>query len=295
MRPRRWKWLAAGMMGAAAVGFVGVVLVNLGASHATAGPTGNVAAITIHSTALGRNMPALVFTPASFDPARRYPVLYLFHGRGGDETSWMGGRLGQDGVGVDSIAQRLITEGGIPPLIIVSARIDDSYGVDSPPSDEGYAHGPYEQYIVDELVPAIEARYPARTDAAGRFIGGLSMGGFAALHAAFRHPDLFGGVAGLSPAVWQGDIEDRLWLYPDAAARDANDPLHLVRTAPIDGMRVFLGAGDRDYSWILDATAVLTERLNARGMPVTPLIVPGVHDASTWRQLAPAMLEALVR
>jgi len=192
-------------------------------------------------------------------------------------------------------ADRLITEGRIRPLIIVSARIDDSYGVDSQPSDEGYSHGPYEQYIVDELVPAIEARYPARPDVAGRLIGGLSMGGFAALHAAFRHPDLYGGVAGLSPAVWQGSIADRLWVYPDAAARDAHDPLELVRTAPIDGISVFLGAGDRDYSWILDATAVLAERLDARGMPVTPVIVRGMHDANTWRQLAPAMLEALIK
>lgn len=274
---------------------VGVVLLSLGASPAAPGPTGNVTAIAIRSAALGRDMPALVFTPASFDPARRYPVLYLFHGRGGDETSWMDGHLGQDGVGIDAIAQRLITEGRIRPLIIVSARIDDSYGVDSQPSDEGYSHGPYEQYIVDELVPAIEARYPARPDVAGRLIGGLSMGGFAALHAAFRHPDLYGGVAGLSPAVWQGSIADRLWVYPDAAARDAHDPLELVRTAPIDGISVFLGAGDRDYSWILDATAVLAERLDARGMPVTPVIVRGMHDANTWRQLAPAMLEALIK
>jgi enterochelin esterase-like enzyme len=283
------------MVGAAAVALMGVTVMSLAATHAAPGPAGNVAAVSIHSTALGRDMPALVFTPASFEPARRYPVLYLFHGRGGDETSWMGGHPGQDGVGVDGIAQRLITEDRIPPVIIVSARIDDSYGLDSPPSDEGYSHGPYEQYIVDELVPAIEARYPARTDAAGRLIGGLSMGGFAALHAAFRHPDLYGGVAGLSPAVWQGTIADRLWVYPDAAARDAHDPLQLVRTAPIDGMRIFLGAGDRDYSWILDATDVLAERLNTRGLAVTPLIDPGVHDANQWRQLAPAMLEALVR
>jgi len=274
---------------------VGALAVVVSGDRAASGPAGNVSAITISSAALGREMPVLVFTPSSFDATYRYPVLYLFHGRGGDETSWMSGRLGQDGIGIDGIAQRLIAEGRIPPLIIVSASIDDSYGVDSPPSNEGYDHGPYEQYIVDELVPAIEARYPTRTDSAGRLIGGLSMGGFAALHAAFRHPGLFGAVGGLSPAVWLGDIADRTWLYPDAAARDANDPLRLAQTAPIGGMRVFLGAGDRDYAWILDATAVLAERLDARGLAVTPMIVPGVHDGGTWRQLAPAMLEALVR
>jgi enterochelin esterase-like enzyme len=274
---------------------IGAIAVGLTVYRSTSGLATDVTAVTIHSAALGRDMRALVFTPTPFDPAKRYPVLYLFHGRGGDETTWMGGHIGQDGIGIDGIAQRMISEDRIPPLIIVSADIDDSYGVDSPPSSEGYDHGRYEQYIVDELVPAIEARYPARTDAAGRLIGGLSMGGFAALHAAFRHPDRFGGVAGLSPAVWQGTIADRLWVYPDVTARDANDPLYLVRTAPIDGRRLFLGAGDRDYPWILDATTVLAARLDARGLPVTPMIVPGFHDGNTWRQLAPAMLEALVR
>ncbi len=99
---------------------------------------------TIQSAALGKGMPALVFTPVGFDATRTYPVLYLFHGRGGDETSWMSGRLGQDGIGVDGIAQSLITEGRIPPLIIVSASIDDSYGVDSPhvaPPSSRYARG----------------------------------------------------------------------------------------------------------------------------------------------------------
>lgn len=154
--------------------------------------------ITVHSTALDRDMAAQVFLPPNLDPQHRAPVLFLFHGRGGDERSWMAGQDGS-GVGVDSVAHGMISAGTIEPLVIVSARIDDSYGVDSLPAADGYDHGPYERYIIEDLVPAIEARYPVGGDPAHRAVGGFSMGAFAALHAALRHPGIFGSVGALSP------------------------------------------------------------------------------------------------
>lgn len=250
--------------------------------------------ITIHSTALGKEMPAQVFIPAKVDPDARLPVLYLFHGRYGDEQGWMGGRIGRPGVGIHDIAQDLIDAGRIRPVIIVSARIDDSYGVDSPPADDGYAHGLYERYIVDELMPAIEARYPISTDPSDRAMAGLSMGGFAALHAAFRYPERFGAVGGLSPAVFLGTLSDRDFIYPDETARREHDPLRLARTAPIAHLRVFLGTGLRDYSWIVQATDALSQRLQERGIRVARTAAPGGHDVDTWRELAPGMLETLV-
>src|SRR5450759_1887183 len=107
-------------------------------------------------------------------PQTRAPVLFLFHGRGGDERSWMAGQDGS-GVGVDAVAHGMISAGTIGPLVIVSARIDDSYGVDSLPAADGYDHGPYERYIIENLVPAIEARYPVGGDPADR-VAGLDCG-----------------------------------------------------------------------------------------------------------------------
>jgi len=249
--------------------------------------------VTIRSAALARDMPAQVFVPRQPAPTDGYPVLYLFHGRYGTERGWMEGSFGRDGVGVHETAQELIDDGRIPPLVIVSALINDSYGVDSAPSDEGYDHGPYERYIMDELLPDIEARLPISTDPADRAIGGLSMGGFAAFHAAFRYPERFGGVAGLSPAVFEGMLPDRQWLYPTAAARQEHDPMLLADTATIDHLRVFLGAGRDDYPWIIAATDVLVERLSARGVDVTAEDIRGAHDTPTWQRLAPSMLLAL--
>ena len=244
--------------------------------------------ITIHSTALGRDMAAQVFLPPSLDPQHRAPV--LFHGRGGDERSWMAGQDGS-GVGVDAVAHGMITAGTIGPLVIVSARIDDSYGVDSRPAADGYDHGPYERYIIDDLVPAIEARYPVGGDPAHRAVGGFSMGAFAALHAALRHPGAFGSVGALSPAFFVSPPADRSWIYGDDIP--ANDPLALVTTIPAGSLRVFFGYGDRDYGWIQDATRALATRLADRGMAADPVVVPGGHEVTTWRLLAPTMLKAL--
>lgn len=264
-----------------------------GVAAPSSGLQPGVTDVTIRSAALARDMPAQVFVPRQPAPTDGYPVLYLFHGRYGTERGWMGGSFGREGVGVHDIAQGLMDEGRVPALIIVSALIDDSYGVDSPPSDEGYDHGQYERYIMDELLPDIEARLPISADPADRAIGGLSMGGFAALHAAFRYPDRFGGVAGLSPAVFEGMLPDRQWLYPTAAARQEHDPMLLAETAEIDHMNVFMGVGGDDYPWIIAATDVLADRLSARGVDVTAEDIRGAHDTPTWQRLAPRMLLAL--
>ncbi len=188
--PRRWPLLtlpalglitvvAATSMGSARNGQLGPVPRGP-TSPGTASPTVHLQAgvtdVTIRSAALDRDMPAQVFLPRQPAPPVGYPVLYLFHGRYGTERGWMEGSFGREGVGVHEIAQELIDQGRIPPLVIVSALINDSYGVDSPPSGEGYDHGPYERYIMDELIPDIEARLPISSDPADRAIGGLSPG-----------------------------------------------------------------------------------------------------------------------
>ncbi len=275
--------LAIVVVAGLALGYVGLSVVHVI-------PEANISAMTIESRALGKSMPAEVWVPPGTDVTAPHDVLILFNGRGGDEWGWFGTVFS---VTIDAIATDLAARGLIDPPIIVSAKIDDSYGMDSPPSSEGYSHGAYEQYIIDELIPAIDARFPGTADPARRFIGGLSMGGYAALHATFRHPELFAGVGGVSPAIFQGSLPDRDWMYPTAADRAAQDPLLLAKTAPITGLRIFLGHGDNDYPWIIDAVNVLADRLDARGMTVTPVVVPGDHETSTFHTEAGPMLEAL--
>ena len=252
----------------------------------------DVTPVTIHSALLGRDMAALIYRPRGFDAARAYPVLYVFHGYTGNERDWFEGLLG-GGVGVDQAAERLVAQGEICPVVIVSAAINNSYGVDSstPPDGDQFDHGAYERYLLEELLPAIEANL-APVEPSERFVAGLSMGGFAALHLAFRHPEQFGGVGALSPAVFIDPPADRRWQF--GSDRDANDPLRLARTAAIEDLRLFVGYGDHDYGWVQDSTEELARRLLARGMQVTPVVVNGGHEDATWRALAPAMLRALL-
>lgn len=252
-------------------------------------PRPGVEVTSIHSPALGRAMPALVWVPEGTPPDARLPLVVLFHGQGGDPSAWF------HGVGADLVAARLIAEGRIPPVVLVSAGIANSMGIDSAPGDDGYDHGAFGTYLADDLVPAITARYPVSLDPRDHVVAGLSMGGYAALHLAFRHPDRFGGVGGVSPAVALDIQPERAWLYRDEADRDARDPQRLALTAPLQDLRVFLGHGAADYAWIIEGTRVLATRLETRGVQ-TRLAdpPPSGHDGETWRALTGPMLEFLL-
>lgn len=234
-------------------------------------------------------MPVLIWMPDQVTPDASLPLIVLFHGQGADASAWF------HGIGADEAASRLIAEGRIPPLIIASAGIDDSMGIDSEPTEERYDHGLYGTYLADELLPALVERYPVSLDRRDHYVAGLSMGGYAALHLAFRHPDRVGGVAGLSPAVALEIQDMRAWLYRGEADRDAHDPQRLAATAPLDDMRVFLGYGAGDYGWIIEGTRTMAEVLAARGVAVQLGDPPPTgHEDATWRALTPAMLEWLL-
>ena len=256
-------------------------------------PPTNVTQFTIQSQVLGRPMPALIFIPRGA-VNDFLPIVYAFHGFGADETAWFDGH-GGDGIHLDGREQALVDARRACPAMIVSAFIGNSYGVDSKPAADQWDHGRYATYIVDELLPAIQARRQggsAHPTPPPQFVVGVSAGGFAAIHLALTHPDLVSGVGGLSPAMFVDTPPDRQWLFDGDP--DANDPMRLVRTADVASERWFLGDGSSDYGWVRDGTAELSKRLVARGVTAPVQTVPGEHNAGTWRQLADPMLEALL-
>lgn len=134
----------------------------------------------------------------------RYAALYLLHGAGADETQW-------PAIGLVEVADRLIAEGAIPPLVIVMPDVD--------------ADG---QAVVDGVVPWAEAHLPVVPDAAHRAIGGISRGGGTALRLAATRPYEFSRVGGHSPAVPGGDtLAHRLaaWGGPVWLDVGLKDPL----------------------------------------------------------------------
>lgn len=153
------------------------------------------------SGALYSRKTCYVYTPPSYgaSPERRYPVLYLLHGKYGGETDWL-----QKGSAEATFDLMMMGDAGVPECIVIM------------PNDGGYHHGTfysdwydgsgnYEQYIIDDLVCAVDDAFRTVPHRIGRAAAGLSMGGYGAVMLALRHPDLFGAGASLSGAL--GDLK----------------------------------------------------------------------------------------
>jgi enterochelin esterase-like enzyme len=175
-------------------------------------------------------------------------------------------------------------------VTLVSAYIGDTYGVDSAETMDDYTHGPYERYIVDELIPQVEARLGLGAAPMQRGVAGISMGGFVSLSLAMR-TELFSRVGGLSPAIFVNPPRDREWIY---GANGERNPVLLAASADLDRQRYFLGRGDHDYDWIIQATDDLQRWLTDRGADVSALVVPGGHEVGTSRQMVEPMLTTLL-
>jgi enterochelin esterase-like enzyme len=158
-------------------------------------PHGNVQQILFPSPSTGTQRRAFVYTPPGYDAAKgtRYPVLYLQHGWGEDETAWT--NQGH----ANLIMDNLIAEGRARPFIIVM-----TYGMTNdvrPGSPGGLAAfdiRPFQTVLLDELIPYVDSHFRTLADARHRAMAGLSMGGFETKLIAPKHLDTFNSIGLLS-------------------------------------------------------------------------------------------------
>lgn len=215
---------------------------------------------TYASQVTGRQESYLVYLPPGYDEQdRRYPVLYLLHGWPYDETHW-------DILGVDEVADTGIVEGSLSPFMIVlpGADKDGLYVTTS-----GGA-GSFEEQLVNELMPHIDATFRSVQTREARAIGGISRGGVWSLEIAFRHPDAFGIVGAHSPALSAN------------RAPSAFDPFTLMREPGVAGLRIYLSAGDMD--WARQETMELHQALQDQGIASQLAIHEGAHRDQLWAQ-----------
>ncbi|MBI5009979.1 MAG: esterase family protein, partial [Bacteroidia bacterium] len=131
-----------------------------------------------------------IYLPPDYETSsRRYPVLYLLHGAGDDQTGWI--QFGE----VLHIADKAINEGIATPMIIVMP--------DANTGKRGYSNSPkgdwqYEDFFFQEFIPYIEKTYRIKADKHYRAIAGLSMGGWGSFIYAFHHPEMFASACPLS-------------------------------------------------------------------------------------------------
>ncbi|MCS0616726.1 esterase family protein [Massilia kyonggiensis] len=239
-----------------------------------AAAAGTVETLAVASRALGRTMNVALYLPPG---GARHPILYLFHGFGGNGAAFF-----DAGLAINRAADRLGA-----PLVIAAPDYDNGFGVNTTPAQgtltSGGTIGLYEDYLMTEMLPAVESRLGVTATRADRRIGGVSMGGFAALHLALRHPEMFSRVGAHSAALWDYSSADQFtgqrdWLYPTPALRAQRDPLLLAAHADLRGLRFYLDVGDRDPLRRQD------EAMQAVLGAASELHVgSGGHDAAFWR------------
>jgi S-formylglutathione hydrolase FrmB len=249
---------------------------------------------TIPSKILGRNVPYCIVLPASFDAdkAKRFPILYELHGLGDNEQFLVHS-------GLWNLVEDLWEGGKMKEFVIATPAGGASFYIDA---KDGRVR--YEDFMLREFLPFVERKYRVSPGRANRAISGVSMGGYGALHLAFRHPQLFSAVSAHSaalieklPAFVSAPQSPRarvlggvFGIPPDAAFWDANSPLVLARSANLSGMKIYFDCGDRDDFGFEAGAAALDKILTARKIPHEFHIYPGRHDPAYFAAHIPASL-----
>ncbi|MEQ8552561.1 MAG: alpha/beta hydrolase-fold protein [Cyclobacteriaceae bacterium] len=227
-------------------------------------PHGKIDTISYESKTVGVTRRALIYTPPGFSVKKRYPVLYLLHGIGGDEKEWLNGGQPQH------ILDNLYADKKIEPMIVVMPNgraMKDDRAVGNIFSKERVtAFATFEWDLLNDLIPHIQKNYKVYEDREHRAIAGLSMGGGQSLNFGLGNLDQFAWVGGFSSAPNTKAPED---LVPDPQA--AKDKLELlwISCGDQDGL---IGFSQRTHEYLVD-----------HEVPHIYYIEPGVHDFKVWK------------
>ncbi len=147
---------------------------------------------------MGVRRRALIYTPTAYSKNKKYPVLYLLHGIGGDEFEWLKGGHPQ------VILDNLYGQGKVEPMIVVMpngrAMKDDRAVGNIFDTAKVQAFETFEKDLLNDLSPHIEKHYPVYTNREHRAIAGLSMGGGQALNFGLGNLDKFAWIGAFSVA-----------------------------------------------------------------------------------------------
>src|SRR5690606_1662018 len=181
------------------------------------------------SKTVGTRRKMNVYTPPGYSSDKQYPVLYLLHGIGGDETEW------QRFATPDVLFDNLIADGKAVEMIVVmpNGRAQKNDRAEGNVFESAPAFAVFEQDLLDDVIPTIESRYAVQADRQHRALAGLSMGGGQALNFGLTHLDTFAWVGGFSSAPNTKAPEE---LLPDPAHAKARLKLLWLSCGNKDGL-----------------------------------------------------------
>jgi len=260
------------------------------------GQTGKVKDnLSVPSKILKMDRKYAVYLPPDYETSNRsYPVLYLLHGYGDDQTGWV--QFGE----VLRITDEAIKNGSATPMIIIMP--------DANTGKVGYVNDlkgewRFEDFFFQELMPFVEKEYRIKSDKRYRAIAGLSMGGEGTFIYALHHPELFSAACPLSAATGPinvAEIKDyRLWSGYEGVS-DAekekyfkhNSVLSLIQNMPDDqkkAVRWYIDCGDDDF--LYEGNCLVHIAMRQKEIPHEFRIRDGVHSWTYWRDSLPKVLE----
>lgn len=231
---------------------------------------GSVAQVWYHSDALHADRRLSVYLPPHYgESGKKYPVLYLLHGSGGDENAWL--ELGH----AARILDNLIAEGKAEPMIVVMESGDVKKPFVPRPGknvDEERNHYGESFYdvIIKDLIPMIDQTFRTKTDRDHRAMAGLSWGGCQTFNTVLNHLDLFSAFGTFSGALFGVDVKTCFGgVFADA--EKFNSQINYM----------FMGCGSEENF----GTEKMAQQLKDLGIKLDVYVSPGTHhEWLTWRR-----------
>jgi enterochelin esterase family protein len=222
-----------------------------------------------------------VYTPAEYEqnPGKRYPVLYLQHGGGEDETGWI--YQGH----ADVILDNLIAEGKAEPMIIVM-----NSGVANRPDGSDA----FDELITKEVIPMVDKRFGTIADADHRAVAGLSWGAKQAYDLGLGYPELFSWVSGFSGIIVIGEFRSRTpgFRDPEQLAAAYNGVFSDAKKFNDHYNLLFIANGETEGNHLKDMSGILAERGIENVFYQSPRTG---HEWLTWRRCLKEYVQRLFK
>jgi len=227
-------------------------------------PHGKMDSFSYKSKTVGNTRQSLIYTPPGYSKNKKYPVLYLLHGIGGDDKEWLNGGH------PEIILDNLYAQGKVEPMIIVMpngrAMKDDRATGNIFAPDKVEAFATFEKDLLNDLIPYIQKHYPVYDDREHRAIAGLSMGGGQSLNFGLGNLDKFAWVGAFSAAP-NTKLPEQLLPDPEKARNELK--LLWISCGASDGL---IGFSQRTHDYLVK-----------NNVPHIYYIEPGVHDFKVWK------------